>query len=108
MIQGKLVFKKGVSIQTVNIEELEAVVVDDYICTLFFKNGKKEWCVQSLKEMLLKLPDSFVKISRETIVNLEKIKEINLRKREINMESGQSFRFSVRKMKVLKDLLFKP
>ena len=108
MINGKLAFKKGTSIQTISINDLEAVVVKDYICTLVLPNGKEEHCGESLKEMQTKLRDSFLKINRNTIVNSEKIDSIDNRNREVIMESGRKYKITVRRMKAVKDFLLKP
>jgi DNA-binding LytR/AlgR family response regulator len=85
--------------------ELLAIKIADYLCTFHMENGEKFSCSKTLKEVQEELSPNFLLISRNCIINVEKIKLIDVRKREIELPDRLIFKYSYRKAKRLKDML---
>lgn len=58
----------------------------------------------SLNDMTSKLPDCFVKISRETIININHIKSFDIENRAITLRNDSLFHVSIRKFNELKKI----
>jgi DNA-binding LytR/AlgR family response regulator len=86
-------------------KDLLAVKVEDYICTFYFEDEKPFHCTKSLKETISLLPDFFIQINRNCIININKVKFIDLKNKKIQMQSDKTFQVSVRKSQLLKKQL---
>ena len=98
-----LIIKNEYRLYAIKVSKLSAVAIDDYLCTFYMENGEKVTCSKTLKEIHENLPPHFMRISRNCIVNVKKVKQIDTRKRKIELENGLSFSFSCRNAKKLKD-----
>ena len=96
--------KQGKESRVIQIDALSAVEVEDYICEFHIINEPSIYSVQSLREILLVLPDHFVKVSRNRIVNMLHVKSIDYNIRKLTLSCGKFFFFSVRNIKVLKSI----
>jgi DNA-binding LytR/AlgR family response regulator len=56
-------------------------------------------CTKSLKEAVLELPDFFVRISRNYLVNAKRFKYISFTKKEIVLNNGETLKISSRNIK---------
>ena len=95
--------KIGHELRIIHIKSLLAVEVDDYLCKLHIENEPVLSCVESLRNILSKLPDSFVRISRNCIINTIHVKSIHLEKREVKLSGNKTYHFSVRNTRILKN-----
>jgi DNA-binding LytR/AlgR family response regulator len=102
-----LVLKNEKEIRVISVNSLFAVKVEDYICTFYIENENDFSCTKSLKEIKLSLPDHFIKINRNTIINFKKMKSINLKRREIFMFSGNSFIYSACNYRLIREYIHK-
>ena len=100
-----ITLKNEKEIRLINVEVLHAVEVKDYYCTFHVENKKNFTCTKSLKEIEGILPNHFLKISRSTIINTEKINSLNLSHRKIVLTSEISFTYSCRYSKLIKEWL---
>jgi DNA-binding LytR/AlgR family response regulator len=99
---GEFIVNNETEIRAIYAENLLAVRVEEYICTFFVENEPPFSCTKSLKETVASLPDFFIQINRNCIVNADKIKSINFKNKEVRLTTGITFPFSVRNTKVLK------
>jgi DNA-binding LytR/AlgR family response regulator len=97
------ILKNEKEIRIISVKSLSAIKVDDYICTFYVENEEKFSCTKSLRDIGDQLPDHFIRISRNTIINCKKIKSMNLKKREILMVSGDSFIYPSGNFKHIKE-----
>jgi len=95
--------EKGIRI--IQVESLLGVKVEDYVCTFYIENGEFFSCTHSMKDVEKLLPEHFCRISRNTVVNIKKIKTIELRQREVVLTSGNAFSYSRRNAKLIRDKL---
>ena len=100
-------FKSGQGVHIIPTESLLAVEVNDYLCTFYMENEVPDICIESLQKVLSKLPDCFIRISRNCIINTLHVKSIDYKKRELKLTGGKVFRFSVRNAKTLRKVFGK-
>jgi len=93
------------AIRVIQITSLFAIKVEDYICTFYIENEEEFSCTQSLKEIERMLPTHFCRISRNTMINIKKIKTIELKQKKIELVSGHTFSYSRRNAKLIKEKL---
>ena len=93
------------AIRVIRITSLFAIKVEDYICTFYIENEEEFSCTKSLKEIEGRLPAYFCRISRNTMINIKKIKTIELKQKKIEMISGDTFTYSRRNAKLIKEKL---
>jgi DNA-binding LytR/AlgR family response regulator len=84
------------------VKDLLAVKVEDYLCAFYFEDEKPFLCTKSLKETIALLPDFFIQINRNCIININKIKFMDLKNKIIQMQSDIVFQVSVRNARLLK------
>ena len=81
----------------IDTEQLIAVKIEDYVCKCLFENNEQINFVISLRKLENKLPEFFIKISRNYLINTQKIKYIDLQKREVKTEH-HTFKVSCRNL----------
>ncbi|GHV62251.1 hypothetical protein FACS1894195_3980 [Bacteroidia bacterium] len=101
---GKIYIRNEHEMCIIPPENLIKVTVEDYLCTFFIENEDKFVCTKSLKELEAILPDFFIRISRNCIINKNKVKSMDSKKQTVKMSDNQSLPFSSRNAKRLKDL----
>jgi len=89
-------------IRIIQTKSLLAIEVNDYLCTFYVENEPSVSCVESLQNVLSKLPDSFIRISRNCIINTQHVKSIDSKRREIKLTGNKICSFSVRNAPVIK------
>jgi len=92
-------------IRVIQIVSLFAIKVEDYICTFYIENEETFSCTQSMKEIEQTLPDYFCRISRNTMINMKKIKTVELMQKKIEMVTGHTFTYSRRNAKLIREKL---
>lgn len=92
-------------IRVIQVTSLLAIKVENYICTFYLENGEKFSCSKSLKEIGNLLPVYFCCISRNTVINIKKIRTVELKQRKIELVSGHIFPYSRRNAKLVKEKL---
>ena len=92
-------------IRVMQAVSLLAITVEDYICTFLIENGEEFSCTQSMKEIEQMLPGYFCRISRNTVINMRKIKTVELKQKKIELISGHTFVYSRRNAKLIKEKL---
>ncbi|GHT71026.1 hypothetical protein FACS189455_1900 [Bacteroidia bacterium] len=92
-------------IRRIDLNRILAVTVEDYLCSFYIKNEENFTCTKSLKEVILELPDFFVRINRNCIVNKNRVKSVNFNERIITLSNDLTFTISARNLKLLKDNL---
>lgn len=97
-IKNKLVLKNEQEIRVLNLDKLLAVTVQDYLCTFASINANDFVCTKTLSEIEAQLPDNFIRISRNTIINTNKITSFNKKRRKIILENNLEYDISVRKL----------
>ena len=97
-----LTVKNENEIRIIQTKSLLAIEVNDYLCTFYVENEPSVSCVESLQKILSKLPDSFIRISRNCIVNKRHVKSIDSKRREIKLTGDKICSFSVRNAPILK------
>jgi DNA-binding LytR/AlgR family response regulator len=97
--------KTDKKIQFVNSEQIINIVVEDYICSFLFVDGKKLHTTQSLAEVLGTLPKHFIQINRSCVVNVGMIDSIDLQMRKLILKNGIELLISCRRFKLVKDFL---
>ena len=100
----RFIVKNENEIRIIQGESLLAVEVNDYLCTFHIENESSFSCVESLEKTVAKLPDYFIRISRNCIVNTLHIKSIDFKNRKVKLSGNKVFSFSVRNAKVLKQV----
>jgi len=98
----KFIVKNGNKSRIIQVDSLLAVEVDDYISTFYVENEAVAHCVESLQEILSKLPDYFIRINRNCIINTQHVKSIDFKRREVKLSGNKTCIFSVRNAKTLK------
>jgi DNA-binding LytR/AlgR family response regulator len=102
-----IVIRNEQEIRIIHVENLLAVKVENYICTFYVENETSFSCTKSLKETIAELPDFFLQINRNCIVNTNKIKTISLKHRKITIQGGITYSFSERNANSLKKIYSK-
>jgi DNA-binding LytR/AlgR family response regulator len=62
-------------------DKVTHIQVDDYLCTVYCKESGQHHCCQSLKELAKQLPPTFLRISRNCIINPDHIQKIDFQKK---------------------------
>ena len=92
-------------IRVIQITSLFAIKVEDYVCTFYIENKEEFSCTKSMKEVERMLPVHFCRISRNTMINMKKIKTIELKQKKIELVSGHIYTYSRRNIKLIKEKL---
>ena len=99
-----LTVKNGNETRIIPIDSILAIEVNDYLCKFYEKEGTVISCINSLQRIQTKLPDFFIRISRNCIINTKYVQSIYHKKREVTLVGGKIYNFSVRNTKKLKNL----
>ena len=103
---GKILLKQKKNILFIDTDNIIAVEVEDYVCKCLLENGSAYSYAISLRKFEQKLPDFFIKISRNCLINSQKIKSIDLQKREINV-ADHTFNISYRNLTKIRRIFAK-
>ena len=89
-------------IKVIRFNSLLAITVDNYLCTFHIENEDKFTCTKKLNEVEKILPEHFVKIRRNTIINSHKIKSLHLKDKKILLDGEHSFKYVAKNVKSIK------
>ncbi|MBE6312550.1 MAG: LytTR family transcriptional regulator [Bacteroidales bacterium] len=107
MVQKFIAVSNEKEIRIIPLNALYAVRVENYLCTLYYDETKRFACTKTIKEMQLLLPDYFCKVNRNLLLNVTAIVSVNLKRRTIEMKSGDSFDYSRRSLSSIKEKIAK-
>ena len=105
MIKEKLVLRNENEICPIDINNLVAVTIDNYLCSFYIENRNVFTCTKTLKEVEQQLPDYFIKLNRSCLINVKKVQSVNIREKTVHLSSGISFNFSAQHLKALEQAL---
>lgn len=94
----KLIVKNEQEIRVVYVNNIMAIIVHDYICTFIFEQGNNFICTNSLSELEKILSNTFIRISRNTLVNSNKIIGYNKKQKTLCLSNNIEYRVSTRKL----------
>ena len=103
MEKQKLILRNEKEMRVIIIADILAIQIIDYFCTFHIEGESPFSCTKSLKEIIPLLPQNFMQVSRSSIVNLDKIKSIELKNKTISLGAGTKIGFSSRNEKKLKE-----
>ena len=92
-------------IRVIQIASLFAITVEDYICTFYIENEEKFSCTQSMEKIEKLLPEYFFRISRNTMINMKKIRSVESKQKKVELISGHTFTYSHRNAKLIREKL---
>jgi DNA-binding LytR/AlgR family response regulator len=98
----KISVRNEKEIRIIRLENLIAITVENYLSTFIMEDVSCFSCTQSLKETLPSLPNFFIQINRNCIVNANKIKSIDLKNKQVLMQNDLKYSVSLRNIKALK------
>ena len=98
----RITVRDGKELRVIRFEILLSVEVNDYLCKLYVKNEHPFSCVESLQKIQSRLPEYFIRISRNCIINTLHVKSICFKKRNVELTGNKILSFSARNAKVLK------
>jgi DNA-binding LytR/AlgR family response regulator len=101
----KVLLKQQKTILFVDIEKIIAVKVEDYVCKCLLENSAINYAI-SLREFEQKLPDFFIKISRNCLINSQKIEYIDLQNKKIKV-ANHIFDISCRNLTKIRQIFHK-
>jgi DNA-binding LytR/AlgR family response regulator len=102
---AKIRIKKGRKLISVDISDVYYVSVDIDLCTLYLINDDFYCLTRSLKSFIAEYATDFIRISRNTLVNRHKIKEMDLSTKKIKLINDKLLDYSRRNGKSIKDAL---
>ena len=97
-----LIVKNEHETRIIKVNSLLAIEVSDYLCTFYIENERSFSCVKSLHMIHSKLPEFFIRISKNCIINTRHVISINYKRREVELTESRVCSFSVRNAKKLR------
>jgi DNA-binding LytR/AlgR family response regulator len=91
----------------IQVELLLAVEIFDYLCTFHIEGERPISCIKPLKKILSELPECFIQISRNCIINTRHVKSIDFKRREVKLTGNKIFYFSIRNIRILRKIFDK-
>ena len=92
-------------IRVIYFDLLIAVTIDNYLCTFYIEGEKNFICTKELNKVENILPEHFVKIKRNTIINTRKITSLNTKERKILLYGNHNFKYAARNFKKIMTLI---
>jgi len=101
MLQKKLIIDSETKIDLINTTKITHITIDTCSSYIHFADNSKYSCNKSLIYFETTLPDTFIRVNRNSIINIEYIENINKIARKITIEKGVVLCISCRQMKNL-------
>ena len=92
-------------IKVIRFDLLIAITVDNYLCTFYIEGEKNFTCTKTLNKVENILPEHFIKIKRNTIINTRKIISLNTKERIILFYGNHTFKYAARNFKTIRTKL---
>ncbi|MFO7825698.1 MAG: LytTR family DNA-binding domain-containing protein [Cyclobacterium sp.] len=102
MESHSLILSCNHKILKIGLDMVTHIVVNDYLLTVFCLDGSSHSCCSSLKKVEKKLPETFFKINRNCLANVNLIQSIPPKEREIVMENNVRLKVAKSKWATLK------
>lgn len=96
-----LFIRNSDTIKRINTDHVICIMVEGDCITIFETGNKKFIVSKSLREIAVLLPENFHRISRNMIVNTDRIAEVNVKSRTVLLDEGKKLIVSTRNMKTL-------
>jgi len=103
--QENIIVKNEREIIAIRFDSLIAVTIDNYLCTFHIDGGDRFKCTKTLGDVKKLLPDYFIKIRRNTIINAQKIKSLRSKEREIVLYDENTFKYAIQNGKIIKQYM---
>jgi DNA-binding LytR/AlgR family response regulator len=100
-----IVIKNHNSLHKIRINHIEWIKVFGDCITIILDNNKRIGASRTLKSIKSELPDEFVPINRNMLVNTEKVVELKTNERVVILDNKEVLPVSVRRLKKLKEHL---
>jgi DNA-binding LytR/AlgR family response regulator len=107
MQKTKIIVRDEKILRSIDVSSLLAVTVDDYMCCFYIENEKELKCSMSLTSVIDQLPSNFMRIKRNCVINTEKMKMLDMKKRIVTLSKGINLIFSSRKSKEILEVFRK-
>ncbi len=101
MLQKKLILDSETKIELIDITKITHFSIDVYSTEIHFVDNYKCYSNKSLNFFESSLPDNFVRVNRNTIINISYINNIDKVNRMIQLEKNVLVCVSCRQMKNL-------
>jgi len=101
----KIAIKNDRELRIIQTDLLLAVTADGASCKFHFEEMSSFTSSHSLTKIHLALPENFIKIKKDCIININFVRSIDFRKREVVLTEKKEikFKFSTRNASVLKN-----
>lgn len=87
-------------IKRIELKKLPVIIGDSYCSTFMLENEEPFTCAKLLKQVEDMLPSTmFTRISRNTIINLSKVTELDPKTRTLTLNNGENYIISIRRLK---------
>ncbi|WP_430814183.1 LytTR family DNA-binding domain-containing protein [Carboxylicivirga sp. RSCT41] len=96
-----LLIENNLSIRRIDIAGIQCIIFRDGQLAVQMIDGEKLLHCATLNELHNQLPDTFVKVNRNVIINIDCVVSIQKQLRIVTLYNGQEFSVSRRKMSVL-------
>ena len=97
--------KEAAGIERIELAHISYITVDGDCCTFYFDDQEHRSCSQSLRSLQKSLPPTFIRISRNCLVNSFKTKKLLTKKRKVILFNGEELIVSYRSLALLKERL---
>ncbi|WP_186756029.1 LytTR family DNA-binding domain-containing protein [Echinicola salinicaeni] len=97
-----LILKNELEIAKIPIDAILSLEVNDYLLTCRTVWKRDFSYSKALSEIEKQLPSYFLRINRNTIVNLNKVQVVNFKERTIRMDDQLIYQISHRKVKIIR------
>ncbi|GGF23736.1 LytTR family DNA-binding domain-containing protein [Echinicola rosea] len=98
----QLFLRNETSAANIPLERILSLEVKDYYLVCHTVCGKDFCCSKPLNEIEGELPPYFIRINRNTIVNLQKVRLVDFKERTIFMNEKLAYQLAVRRMKAIR------
>ncbi|WP_020571158.1 LytR/AlgR family response regulator transcription factor [Neolewinella persica] len=98
-----LTIRSGSQVSVVSLEDVHYIAADDYCVNVYLADGRKYVMRKSLKALLEKLPDHFMRVHRKFIINRKAVTQFNTDTPALLLEDGTLVPVSKSKLKKVKE-----
>ena len=101
MFENKLILECESKIDIIEISKITCITTDSYKTVIHLADNLKYYSNKSLNFLESALPSTFIRVNRNSIVNIEYVKNINKTNRIVQIESGIFLCASTRQIRSL-------
>jgi len=100
LFEEQFTVRNETEMKVIRFDLLIAITVDNYLCTFYIDGEDNFTCTKKLNKVENILPNYFVKIKRDTIINTRKIKSFNIKERKISLYGGHILKYAAKNPKI--------